>query len=113
MSQEVVEFNSSETGELSTKTIEKFSLPSTAIGEYADNEPSMRWTPDGKNLSFINEEKGISNIWLRSLKGGEVKKLTSFTENSIFRYDWNSDGKKLAVTRFSTTSDVSVIRTVN
>lgn len=94
-------------------TIDRFELPLTAVGENAQNEPSMRWTVDGKNLTFINEEKGVSNIWLKLLKTKELKKLTSFTENSIFRYDWNSDGKRIAITRYFTTSDVVTIRTSN
>jgi Tol biopolymer transport system component len=113
MSQEIIELNSSQPADvLIPKTVERFSLPLTAVGEYAQNEPSVRWTRNG-NLSFINEEKGVSNIWLKPLKGNEIKKVTSFTENSIFRYDWNSEGNKLAVTRYSTVSDVAVIRIGN
>lgn len=101
------------TNEQTIPTIDRFELPLTAVGEYAQNEPSMRWTIDGKNLTFINEEKGVSNIWLKLLKNKEMKKLTSFTENSIFRYDWNNDGKRLAITRYFTTNDVVTIRTSN
>jgi Tol biopolymer transport system component len=73
----------------------------------------MRWTVDGKNLSFINEEKSVENIWLKPLSSNQLRKVTGFTENSIFRYDWNKDGKKLAITRYSTSSDVVVIKAAN
>jgi len=111
MSQELIEFSMSQPGTMQTRTIDRFNLPLTAVGEYGQNEPSMRWTKDGKFLSFINEEKSVENIWLKPLKGDKLQKVTNFTENSIFRYDWNSDGKKVAMTRYSTTSDVAVIKT--
>lgn len=114
MGQEIIEVIANpQSADLITPTIEKFNLPLTAVGEYGQNEPSVRWSADGKSLSFINEEKGVSNIWLRPFGGGTPRRLTGFTENSIFRYDWNSEGKKLAVTRYSSTSDVSVIRGIN
>lgn len=113
MSQELIEFVLNEKGENIPKTVQRFNLPTTAVGEYAQNEPSMRWTSDGKNLAFINEEKGISNIWLKPLKGNEIKKLTNFAENSIYRYDWSASGKKLAVTRYNSTSDVAIIKATN
>ena len=113
MSQELIEFVLNEKGENFPKTLQRFNLPTTAVGEYAQNEPSIRWTSDGKNLAFINEEKGTSNIWLKPLKGNELKKLTNFAENSIYRYDWSANGKKLAVTRYSSTSDVAVIKATN
>jgi Tol biopolymer transport system component len=113
MGQEVVAIKSLKPDELLTSTIEKFNLPLTAVGEYAQAEPSMRWTIDGKSLAFINEEKGIENIWLKTLSGGGLKKITNFTENSIYRYDWNADGKKLAVTRYSVSKDVMVIKIAN
>jgi eukaryotic-like serine/threonine-protein kinase len=88
---------------------ENFELPPTALGEQGQNEVSMRWTPDDKNLTFINQEKGVSNLWLYGVGSGKLTKLTNFNDGSIFTYDWSFDGRRLAVTRFSTTSDVVLI----
>lgn len=113
MGQEMVSLDFLKPDAVVNSKVERFNLPLTAVGEYGQNEPSMRWTSDSKNLSFINEEKGVSNIWLKPLNGGSLRKVTSFTENSIYRYDWSSDGKKLAVTRYATTSDVAIIKAGN
>jgi eukaryotic-like serine/threonine-protein kinase len=114
MGQEIVAFDLTKGADtIVTPPIDKFNLPLTAVGEYGENEPSMRWTVDGKNLSFINEEKSVENIWLKPLSSNQLRKVTGFTENSIFRYDWNKDGKKLAITRYSTSSDVVVIKAAN
>lgn len=114
MAQEIVAVNPAKGADVVVpSTLDTFNLPLTAVGEYGENEPSMRWTVDGKNLSFINEEKSVENIWLKPLSGGQLRKITNFTENSIFRYDWNKDGKKLAITRYSTSSDVVVIKAGN
>ncbi len=53
---------------------------------------------------------GISNIWSQPLDGGAPKQLTDFKTDRIFAFDWSRDGKQLAVSRGTVTSDVVLIK---
>ena len=74
----------------------------------ADTRPSvrLRFTPDGKSLSYIVYEHGGSNLWVMPLTGGEPKQLTDFKSDLIFDYAWSRDGKQLALARGQVSSDV-------
>ena len=56
-------------------------------------EGGVRWAPDGRALTFIDNQDGISNIWSQPLDGGPPKRLTDFTSGQIFRFAWAPDGK--------------------
>ncbi|MDQ6653892.1 MAG: serine/threonine-protein kinase [Acidobacteriota bacterium] len=66
----------------------------------------IRWTPDGRALTYILTSGGISNIWSQAISGGSAKQLTNFKTDQIFWFDWSRDGKQLAVSRGTVTSDV-------
>jgi Tol biopolymer transport system component len=68
------------------------------------------WAPDGRALTYIQSRAGVSNIWSQPIDGGPPKQLTNFTSHRIFRHDWSSDGKRLALARGSWTSDAVLIR---
>ena len=72
--------------------------------------PGLRWTPDGRALTFIDTINGVSNIWSLPLDGGAPKQLTEFKTDQIFWFDFSRDGKQLALSRGTQTSDVIVIR---
>lgn len=75
----------------------------------ADMAFPVRWTPDGKGISFVSTRNGISNVWLHLLEGGEPKQLTQFTTDQIFWFDWSRDGKQLATSRGRVANDVVLI----
>ena len=60
--------------------------------------------------AYIDTSGGTPNLWSQSLDGGPPKKLTDFKENGVWRYAWSRDGKQLALTRGTFTSDVVLIR---
>ncbi|HTG91301.1 MAG TPA: DUF5050 domain-containing protein, partial [Pyrinomonadaceae bacterium] len=68
--------------------------------------PSIRWTADGRSLTYIVDRKGISNIWKQSLDGGAATQLTDFKTDRIFWFDWSPDYKQLAFIRGAVSSDV-------
>jgi len=70
----------------------------------------VRWTPDGRHLSFIGVPPDPSNIWLQPAEGGAPRKLTDFRQDYIFRHAWSRDGKNLAVVRGRPTSDVVLLK---
>ncbi len=75
-------------------------------------EGPVRWTADGSGLTYINNQGGVSNIWLQPLAGGPPKQLTDFKSDMIFHFDWSRDGKQLAVSRGIFTSDVILLNNV-
>jgi Tol biopolymer transport system component len=71
---------------------------------------AIAWTPNGRGIEYIDSLGGTANLWSQSLGGGPPKKLTAFKENGVTRFAWSRDGKQLALTRTTTTSDVVLIR---
>ena len=69
-----------------------------------------RWTPDGRALNYIDTVNGVSNVWSLPLDGGPPKQLTDFKADQIFWFDFSRDGKQLALSRGTQTSDVVLIR---
>ena len=85
--------------------VKLFDLPQTAIrGE------AVRWTPDGRALTYINTRGIVSNIWLQPVDGKPPKQLTDFKTDRIFSFDWSRDGKWLACSRGAVDSDVILIK---
>ena len=75
----------------------------------ADTPIPMRWTPDGRGISFVATRDGVSNVWRQSLDGGAPKQLTNFTSDQIFWFDWSNDGKQLACSRGRMLNDIVLI----
>lgn len=82
--------------------IRLFDVP-TSIGRL------LRWTPDGRALTYILTASGVSDVWSQPIDGGAPKQLTNFKTDQIFWFDWSRDGKQLAVARGSVASDVVLI----
>jgi Tol biopolymer transport system component len=72
--------------------------------------PNIRWTADGREIVFVSMDKGVSNLWAQPIDGGKPRKLTSFTSDRIFGFDFSHDGKQIAVSRGTTTGDVVLIK---
>ncbi len=70
---------------------------------------SLRWTPDGKALTYIKTHGGVSNIWLHPLDGSPARQLTEFGSDRLFRYAWSADGKRLAFERGADINDIVLI----
>ncbi|HEX5080545.1 MAG TPA: hypothetical protein VFY40_00765, partial [Blastocatellia bacterium] len=72
-----------------------------------DSSPP-KWTPDGRALTYT--DTGRSNIWLQPVAGGEPRKMTDFTNDLIFGYEWSPDGKRLACVRGIWERDLVLIK---
>jgi len=70
---------------------------------------SLRWTPDGRAVAYIDTKNGVSNILAQPLDSGKPKQLTDFKADRIFSFDFSRDGKQLALSRGTQTSDVVLI----
>jgi len=69
----------------------------------------VRVTPDWRSLSYIVNERGVSNLWAQPLGGGGPKQLTDFKTDLIFDYAWSRDGKQLALSRGQVSRDVVLL----
>jgi Tol biopolymer transport system component len=69
-----------------------------------------RWAPAGDAVEYALTRSGVSNIWQQKLGGGPPKQITNFESGLIFDFDWSRDGRQLALTRGSKSSDVILIR---
>jgi Tol biopolymer transport system component/DNA-binding winged helix-turn-helix (wHTH) protein len=69
----------------------------------------VRWTPDGRALTYISTLDGVANIWIQSITDGPPQKLTDFKEGLIYRFAWSRDGTYLAVDRGTNINDVILI----
>jgi Tol biopolymer transport system component len=67
----------------------------------------LRWTPDGKTLTYAlwRGPGSPTNLWSQSVAGGPPRQITNFPD-SVIAYDWSPDGKQLAYTRYASISDV-------
>ena len=77
----------------------------------------VAWAADSSALLYVKTSRGVSNVWQKSLDGGAAQQLTKFESDGIFTeitpVVMSHDGKKLAVVRGSTTSDVVLIKDLN
>lgn len=68
--------------------------------------PVLRWTPDGKAVAYISTAVGVSNLLAQPLNGGEPQKLTDFSADRIFNFDWSKDGKQIVYSRGTIRHDI-------
>jgi Tol biopolymer transport system component len=73
---------------------------------------TVRWTQDGRALTYLDTRNGVYNVWAKPLDGSAPKQLTNFTTDQIFAYAWSRDGKRLACARGSQNSDVVLINAI-
>jgi len=84
-----------------------FQLPPTAMRE--TGKVLLRWSADGRALTYVDNRGGMANIWSLPLDGGPARQLTDFKEDRIFWFDWSRDGRHIACALGKTTSDVVLV----
>jgi Tol biopolymer transport system component len=70
---------------------------------------SLRWTADGRTLTYVLTAGDVSNLWSQPVSGEPAKQLTSYKSSRIFSFDWSPDGRQLILSRGTATSDVVLI----
>lgn len=57
------------------------------------------WSPDGGSLFYMSDRGGAENLWTKPVRGGEGRKLTSFTNGRVLWPTISRDGKTIAFER--------------
>jgi Tol biopolymer transport system component len=70
----------------------------------------IRWTPDGRQLTYVDRRKDGSNIWSQPLNGGAPRQVTQLHGDDLFSFDWSRDGKQLGFIRGVQARDVVLIQ---
>lgn len=59
-------------------------------------QPNFSWSPDGRQLAFLSDEKGHFSAYVISVNGGEPQ-LVLDTGHPAWQVEWSPNGKHLAV----------------
>jgi Tol biopolymer transport system component len=86
------------------QAIKSFDIPQS----YAAGESNLHWTPDSRNILFIDFRNGVTNLMSQPLDGGPAKQLTNFTNALIYSFDLSRDSQ-LVLSRALRTDDVVLI----
>ena len=70
----------------------------------------LRWTADGRSISYLKEEGATSNVYAQPLDGGPSRALTRFKMDRASRFEWSRDGKQILLGRGPQTDDVVLIK---
>ncbi len=71
----------------------------------------IRFTRDGKSILFVKHANAGDSLWLQPLDQTPARLLTTFKGDTIWDMAYSPDGKKLAVVRGHTDSDVVLLHT--
>jgi len=77
------------------------------------HDGSLQFSPDGKGIVYPIRDKGVDNLWLQPLDGRPGHQITNYTSLRIYSYQWSPDGKRLALVRGDTPSDLVLIEDAN
>ena len=70
----------------------------------------IQYAQDGHALEYVSRANGVDNIWRQPLDGSAGKWMTNFKSEHISAFRWSPDGKKLALARGHTDSDVVLLK---
>jgi Tol biopolymer transport system component len=70
--------------------------------------------PDGRGISYVDRgsDAGLTaNLFVQPIDGSAPRQLTHFTDRkTIGQYAWSRDGRRLAMSRASFSSDIVLFR---
>jgi Tol biopolymer transport system component len=70
----------------------------------------IRWSPDGRQLTYVDRGKDGDNVWSQPLNGGPPHQVTQFHGEALFGFGWSRDGKQLVLSRGIQARDVVLLQ---
>lgn len=89
------------------KILNRFNL--VGVVASPDIVPVLRWKPNNEAVTYISTENGVSNIYLQPVNGGSAVKITNFSADNLFSFDWSNDGKAIVFARGLIRDDLILI----
>jgi len=77
------------------------------VPRLANFNNGVRWTPDGKSVTYRDWANGI---WKQPLDGSKPQRIENLPNEKLYSYDWSRDGKFFAFTRGRELRDLVLIR---
>jgi eukaryotic-like serine/threonine-protein kinase len=71
-----------------------------------DFPPTFRWTNDSRNIYYVSTVNGVSNLIIQPVDSEKSRKLTDFSTDRIFSFDFSADGKQIVYARGSSRNDI-------
>lgn len=71
---------------------------------------AVRWTPDGRNITYSENPIGTSKIWIQPLDGGPPRKFIEIDTDRVFDLEWSPDGRQLACIRGIWARNIALIK---
>lgn len=62
------------------------------------HDRGAKWSPDGKNIAYISDKTGETEIYLQPAEGGEPRQLTKNNDTYIRNLTWSPDSKTIIYT---------------
>jgi len=82
--------------------------PGLAIGLSVGGR--LRWTTDSGGIAYVNMQSQ-PDLWVQPLSGAPPRQLSHFADGrAILDFAWSRDGKRLAIARAKTTTDIVLFR---
>lgn len=70
----------------------------------------LQSTHDANSVAYIRRHNGVDNLWVNRLDGSPAYPITDFKSDEIWAFSFSLDGKRLAVLRGHTESDVVLLQ---
>ena len=71
---------------------------------------TLAWDPDGRAIIVRSTQGGVGNLWRQPIDGSSPKQITNFTSDLADYFAVSRDGKRLAMSRGTSTLDIVLIK---
>ena len=62
------------------------------------HERNAAWSPDGKNIAYISDQTGETELWMRPVGSDKAIQLTTDNDTYIRDINWSPDGSQIVYT---------------